>query len=130
MAHGPHSYTIKMGTVETDIINEIEDTKKLVEQVLVEDSRARNSDLWLILAIWQRKQNINILVDYNDVPKMISPESIRRCRQTIQNTEGRLLPTDPLILFRRKIKQEVLSRYYAPESWQYLKWQELKYGIK
>ncbi len=113
-----------------EIEEEFESTKKLVMEVLETDKRARNNDLWLILMIWQKKQHIDLKIDYNDIPKMINPETIRRMRQVIQNDEGNLLPDDPMVLTKRRIREDSIRKYFKPESFTYRSWQERKFKVR
>jgi len=85
--------------------------KTIVEEVLAEDPRTRNDDLWLIIAVWQKKQHIDCFIPYDRLREMISPESIRRVRQKIQNEENRFPPTDPKILTRRRRKEQKIREW-------------------
>ena len=38
--------------------------KKLVEDLLKTDKHCRNSDLWLVLQIWVKSQNIDLKIPY------------------------------------------------------------------
>lgn len=86
--------------------------KELVEEVLSTDIRARNNDLWLILQVWQKKQQVKLFIPYEELNRMISPETITRVRRDIQNHDGRLVATDPVI-FARRSKQKKLRGYYG-----------------
>ena len=86
--------------------------KDLVLQTLEADTTTRNSDLWLILQTW-RLQGIKIYVNYKDLPKMITPETITRVRRKIQNGEKRFLPTDPEVMRQRRIRQSELTSFYS-----------------
>jgi hypothetical protein len=85
--------------------------KELVTKCLEQDIRCRNSDLYLILMVWQRMQHIKCFIPYEEMNKMIKPETITRCRRQIQNTEGRLVATDPVV-FNRRNKEKILREYY------------------
>ena len=113
-----------------EIIQEQEDTKKLVEEVLEEDIRARNNDLWLLLMVWTKKQQIRLDIPYSQIKDMALPESVNRVRRTIQNTEGRWLPTDPMVLLHRQFKEEVIRNYYRGNPFMLESFQKLKYGVK
>lgn len=101
--------------VPSNIVSEHKIVKVLVEEILSEDDRAKNSDLWLILQFWQKKQHIKIFVPYDKLSEMVSPETIRRCRQHIQNTEKKFLPTDPSVMVHRRINEEAIRKYYATQ---------------
>jgi hypothetical protein len=89
-----------------DAQKEFKAAKEIVHECLTEDARCRNDDLFLILKVWQKKQQINCFVPYDKLSEMIKPETITRVRRKIQNDDGELLPTDPEVLRRRKIKQQ------------------------
>lgn len=102
-------------------------TKEIVRQVLSEDQRARNDDLWLILQVWQKKQHINCFVQYDLLSTMISPETIRRVRQEIQNKNGELLPTDSKVLLKRRFREEAIKNYYGANSKEFSEYKEVLY---
>lgn len=120
-----------MDDLETDIILEQREAKKLVKEILKEDARARNSDLWLCLQIWIKKQNIKLLIPQNQIKDMITPETITRCRREIQNNPDnpQFLPTDPQVMIRRQFKESVLKRFYANNQTILNEYFNLKYGI-
>lgn len=92
---------------------EFRKTKELVMEAL-KDERCRNSDKWLILTIWQKLQQINVFIPYNKIDELISPETIRRTRQKIQNEDKLFLPTNQTVINRRKREKEIksfISRY-------------------
>ncbi len=74
---------------------ELQTVKNVVEEVMTEDLKTRDSDKWLILQVI-RKLGFKIYVDYEDLKKMPSFESITRARRYIQNTEKRLQPSFPI----------------------------------
>ena len=73
--------------------------RDVVNDVLREDVRARDSDTWLILQVL-RKLGIKIFIDYSQLPDMPSFETITRCRRFIQNTEGLYLPSQDVQEYR------------------------------
>ena len=85
---------------------EIKKCKQIVKEVLREDEKARNSDLWLILMVWQKKQQIKIFIPYNKLKQMIPAETITRCRRNIQNDERIFRPTDPEVIRKRGKRQQ------------------------
>jgi len=89
------------------------DSKAVVEDLLTSDERCRNDDLWLLLQFWQQKQQIQLFVPFDELHKMVPAETITRVRREIQNRDLKLLPTDPDVIIKRKIKQEVLHSYYS-----------------
>jgi hypothetical protein len=71
---------------------------------------ARNSDIALMIIIWQRWYNVSTLEDgivhlyrLYDLPR---EDNVKRIRAVIQNTEHRFMPTNPEILEKRGIAKE------------------------
>jgi hypothetical protein len=73
-------------------MNSLITVKNVVREVLQEDQKTRNSDKWLILQTL-RKMGYKIYVDYDELRKMPSFESITRARRYWQNTKKILLPS-------------------------------------
>lgn len=69
--------------------------KDNVEQLLRDDERCRNIDLYLILKYWQTYDNLQ--VDLSIFDQLTNSESIRRSRQNIQNDDELFPPTDPVV---------------------------------
>jgi hypothetical protein len=128
---------------ETEIRKEIKEgiekeyatAKRIVEEVLAEDERARNDFMWLTLMVWQKKQQIQVYVPYNELKNMIAPTTIHRVCQTIQHTEGKYLPTDPMQLLRRKIREDVLRNYFGRQKSErndfiVKEWEKRKFKVK
>lgn len=117
--------------IDEEIIKEVE-AKKIVLKVLEADMRARNSDKWLLLKVWQEQGLPDSLIKEleNHLPLICNPESIRRSRQIVQNTEGKYLPSDPSVIIKRKIKESILRKYYANNQQLLNEYQEMRYGIK
>lgn len=113
-----------------EVQEEFGTAKELVEEVLNSDPRARNSDLWLILMVWKKKQHIDVYIPYNQVKDLMSPETIRRVRQKIQNTEGKYPPTDPKVAVRRHIREEIIRKMFGVDKWYLEEFNKLKYKIK
>jgi len=120
-----------MDELEQDIILEQRRVKKLVREMLKEDMRTRNSDLWLCLQIWIKKQNIKLLIPPNQIKEMITPETITRCRREITNDPDnpQFLPTDPQVLIHRQFKETVLKKFYSNNQTILNEYLNLKYGI-
>ena len=116
-----------MEETEKRIEQEFATAKKLVEEVLAEDKRARNSYLWLILGVWQKKQQIKIFIPYEQIGDMIAPETITRAARIIQNEECRFPPTDPKVMVRRRIREEIIRSMFGENSWEYNEFRRLKY---
>lgn len=111
------------------IIQDQIQAKNLVRELLQTDQRYRNDDLWLILQIWQQKQQIKLFIPYDKLCEMIKPETITRVRREIQNTQGEFLPTDPSVLVRRKVKEDIIRSYYQGNDRLLQEWQNIKYGV-
>jgi len=119
-----------MEETEKRIEQEFATAKKLVEEVLAEDKKARNSYIWLILGVWQKKQQIKIFIPYEQIGDMIAPETITRAARIIQNEECRFPPTDPKVMVRRRIREEIIRSMFGENSWEYNEFRKLKYKIK
>lgn len=119
---------VKEGTMDQVIREQQLQAKEIVEQLLSTDERARNDDLWLILQVWQKMQQIKLYIPYEDMNRMISPETITRVRRQIQNTESRLLPTNMQVCMKRKVKEDVLRAFYGESSRQLENFRFIKYG--
>lgn len=97
----------------------LKDTEKRTEDiariVLASEPRARNNDIFLMLAVWE-VQGINVYIPNHIITmkKLAMPSSISRCRRKIQNTEGMYLPTTLKVAQLRGIKEEVMRDYYGP----------------
>ena len=112
------------------IKQEFETAKNMVEEVLNEDMKARQNDLWLMLMVWQKKQHIKVFVPYDKLFEMIQPETITRVRRKIQNDEGRLLPESPYVLFKRRVRSELIRAYFSGNEKLIKQWEEIAFNIK
>ncbi len=122
---------------EEEVIEEHVQAKQLVWEVLNDDERARNDDLWLILQIWQKKQQIKLFIPYDKLKEMVKPETITRCRRLFQEvhkdgtaTHPHLLPTDPKVWHQRKFKEETLRKYFGDRQSYLMEYQAIAYGVK
>ena len=61
--------------------------KKIVEEILKEDERARKDNSWLLYRVWQNYTKI--FIPFEDFKKLPSPESIMRSKRLIQNKENK-----------------------------------------
>ncbi len=80
---------------------------KVVEEVLEGDQQARDNDTWLIIQVL-RKMGFKIFIDYSDLNKLPSFESITRCRRHVQNDKGKFLPSERATNTRTKADTEGL----------------------
>lgn len=115
---------------EESVVSEFESAKSMVSTVLASDERARNDDLWLILQVWQRQQKIKLFVPYDKLGEMFRPETLSRVRRFLQNDSGLFLPTDPQVLVRRRVRADLVKKYYADNEGFVEDWQNLRYGVK
>ncbi len=127
--------------LEKQTIKEFIDTKAMVLEVLEDSERARNCDKWLILkclclqgqdveVINKESQTISWLFTIEELGRIKSFETLTRCRREIQNTDGCFLPTDPKVINKRRIREDVIKRFYGDKSRVYSEWLEVHYGIK
>lgn len=92
------------------MIPQLKQIKERVEYVLEQVPEARNSDKVLIGLVWRKFYpdliHTNLVSkDYvflSDLMHLPSPESIRRVRQKIQNTEGKYPPTSWEVARKRR----------------------------
>lgn len=87
------------------ITSTLRDTKKKVAYILENYPESRNNDTLLIKLYWEIFDQVKTI---NDVMRASSPETIRRCRQRL-NEEGLYLPTDPKVAQRRR-RNSVIMR--------------------
>ena len=84
---------------------EIYTIKQIVEDILAEDSKARNNDTWLVIQVL-RKIGFKVFIDYRNLEDLPSFETIIRCRRFIQNKEGRFIPREDIDGLRNKREGE------------------------
>ena len=95
-------------------MEEIENLKQQVINLLEKDNDCRNNDNLLVLKLL-KKMGFNIKYDPDDIKEMPSFESITRCRRFIQNEEGRFLPNQN-VQELRTVKEEELKWYFKPRN--------------
>lgn len=104
--------------------------KNMVEQVLRDNPKyngieARNSDLALLILIWQRWYGVSDRPDGTiqvrrllDLPR---EDNVKRVRAKIQNEEHKYLPTNPDVLIKRGILEDywhdALGYNLTKEEW-------------
>lgn len=105
--------------------------KNMVEQVLRDNPsymgvEARNSDIALMILIWQRWYNVSDRPDgivhvrrLFDLPR---EDNVKRVRAKLQNEEHKYLPTNPDVLIKRGILEQywsdALGYNLTKEEWQ------------
>jgi hypothetical protein len=121
---------------EGDLLQDHRDSYKDIISILETIQYTRNSDKLLIIEVW-RKQGMRFKEIENelffsvcDIFTASSPETIRRVRQKIQNTEGLFLPTDVIVMKRRRINEEKIRAYYSNNPELLTAYNEYVYGIK
>lgn len=102
-----------------DVLSKHKKMKLIVRDILEKQSRARNDDKYLIIEVWKQK-GIDISSDFGDIiirigdpSELPNTETIRRVRAEIQNKDGEFPPTDPIVAYQRRIKEETLRKYYS-----------------
>ena len=124
---------VDVDAVRTAVVSELVSARDIVLECLKDDSRCRNDDHWLMLKVWQR-QGLVIMIDYQRWKECFSTETIRRVRQDIQSTHndspGLYLPTDPMVLIRRKVKECAIRDFYGTNSWVLSEFRTRKFGVK
>lgn len=117
--------------IETVTSPSVPRLKNMVEQVLAENPKyngaeARNSDVALMIIIWQRWYGVSDKPDgivhvrrLFDLPR---EDNVKRVRAKIQNEEHKYLPTNPDVLIKRGILEEywqdALGYNLTKEEWQ------------
>lgn len=94
-----------------------------VHDVLVHDPESRNNDMRLAVRVWQvlHAHRVIATTDHNgkttncfsleDIATILAPyETVRRSRQTIQNTLG-LYPCDKKVKGRRRQSEETMQQW-------------------
>ena len=122
---------------EMGVVTKHRRMKEIVREVLRHSYRARNDDKFLIVEVWKR-EGIPILFDIagytigpvQDPSVLPSTETICRVRREIQNVDGEFLPTDSEVLYKRKVKMEVIRTYYGEGSSEYGSYLDVVYGVK
>ena len=98
---------------------EIKNLRKAIESILKEFPKARDSDQWLTLKIWQvyfpdwvvTLPDGTIAVRFRDIMNLPREDNVKRIRAKIQNEEGKWLPTTWKIAHQRKIEESVWRNY-------------------
>lgn len=94
--------------------SELKDYKEKVYAIMEKYEQARNND-WTLIAHYVNTYRYHLLfeneakdkcVALKDLKKFPSAETIIRARRLIQNEDGVLLPTDPAVSKKRRIKEQ------------------------
>jgi len=99
--------------LETDVAQKLKTVKERVEYILENYPEARNDDFYLYLIyvrLFEPKLSGYIkYIPFNLVKTATRFETIRRCRQKLQE-QGQYLPTDPKILRKRRKLAEIYRK--------------------
>ena len=118
--------------------------KQLVWDILSKDTRARNDDKWLIIEVLKKKgiraewrkytpggsNWIQIDMTEEQLGEMPAFETITRVRRDIQNNDGQWLPTDPQVIYQRKIREEIIREYYGNDQKMLSDYTTLRYKVE
>jgi len=100
-------------TLEADLRERLKTVKERVEWILANYPEARNDDFYLYLLYircFEPKLSGYIkFIPFNLVKSATRFETIRRCRQKLQE-QGLYLPTDPKVLRKRRKLAEIYRR--------------------
>lgn len=98
-----------------DIEKEFQNCEEKVRHVLENHEKARNDD---DLLIWIIKRHIEDadLNTFKEYKKTTNAETIRRNRAKIQNDDDDLLPTDPEVIEKRKLKEQKVREYFMTQG--------------
>jgi len=100
-----------------------------VTKIMVDNETAKENDLFLILKYWQEIDHVHIDIPKEMLSVMTSPESITRARRKIQS-DGNLLPENPMVLVRRKVRSELVRNFFAHRPGILAAWEKLYAGTK
>lgn len=109
---------------------ERKEVRDKVEEILVENEDARNSDVVLMFKLWEEYDCINIKVPLRELKEVTKPATIQRVRREVQNDEGRLLPTAPGVLKKRKVREADIRDFYGDNSTVWKKYKEYAYEVE
>lgn len=96
--------------------------KLLIEEVLKEKPKARDSDQYLTLCIWNRyysellfQHRDKLAVTLENIMLLPREDNIKRIRCVIQNEENRFLPTSEEVAKQRKMNIEKWKQFLSTE---------------
>lgn len=99
------------------ILMEYSNTEDLVWKILKANLRSRNDDEYLCQIVKSVNGNAR-------------NSTILRVRRKIQNTQGEYLPTDAKVLTRRRVREEVIRKYFQHRNPLLIKeWEARRYEI-
>lgn len=94
----------------------IDTTKKVVEQVLKENPKARNNDFLLTILVYIRmgyakKLPLGVMINYKNLEFAPAWETITRCRRELQHNEGKFQPDQETMRIRNQREYDLHERY-------------------
>lgn len=98
----------------------IDTLKKRVHKILELYPKSRDSDVMLMLYLWQSYYPSRIHRENDESPKYVylrdimdlpREDNIKRVRAIIQNVDGEFLPTSKAVAKQRKINEETWKAY-------------------
>lgn len=95
-------------------IQELDAVETKVVWLLHHDIHLRNCDKCLIFNYWQNVDGLNTtdeIINESIIHSLTSSESIRRCRQFVQNELGLFLPTDENVIVARNISKDAVQHW-------------------
>ena len=119
--------------MEKEIKEEFDLVKDKVLEFMRDDERCRNDDKWLTIKVIRHfieKAGGTLYISFDKLCEIPAFETIKRNRANIQNVQHRLLPTDPKVLIRRKIRQSAIREYYCSDTKIINDYETLKYGLE
>jgi hypothetical protein len=94
-----------------DEFDQLDTIMNTTKEVLKTDNRARNSDKWLILSVL-RKLGFKIFINYDDLEKMPSFETITRCGRKLRELHDDLKPDEDVEEKRKELRSQY-SEYFS-----------------
>ena len=92
--------------------------KTQVENILSEFPKTRDSDITLMIHLWNKYYPAHIKnttggqgIFLSSLYYLPTQEAIKRLRAVVQNDEHKYLPTDPKVRKQRRIKEEEFRSY-------------------
>jgi hypothetical protein len=90
---------------------EINKVSSIVEELLRKDERCRNDDKWLTYLVMRRFTKI--FIPFEDFNKLPAFETVKRTRAKIQNVDKKYLPTDPEVIKKRQIREQIFKKEFS-----------------
>lgn len=98
---------------DTSALEQFKSIRDAVKSLLDRFPDCRNDDDLLAWYFMRYTQGIELPWEDFQKIKSLKLETVRRCRQFIQNDEGLYPPTDPQVLEKRRAKQKSFRRILA-----------------